>query len=635
MNPSGHVAEMTGRAPASTAGRLDHVGRATSVFDRVRARAELVLGPIELHAHRLLSRRLRDEEWADARDAAATLARGLGELQLHGLAQLGRQILSLLEEPDADEALAIEIAGAVEDIRTMLSSAIAQLEDSPSLGGTLLAVGEPIAAFDATLWVLANHGHTVVHAEHELPEMAEPPEVVLANVGSSVDAATRTTLRAIGETYSAPVVLFHDDLPIEDQRLLARHCSTLLPIDTSPGVVSDEILRLQAAVAVDLRATVWGHDDAVPVLLSHGYRVSPVQSIADLAEAPYGAVIIGADASSDVMVDVTRLIRVTAAARQAPVVWQGPVGPAMELTAARLGATVVERLDDAAVTALTSSLRFAAAAADPSAIPADSTLGWSAARLLIDRTLIAAQRTNTPCAIAVIRLPVADPRRAGEVRDLLGREFRRGDVVGVRSDTDFVVALQGISHRVALDRMGGLIRRLGGDVQIGVADFPGGGRSAEDLVGAAGAAIERAREARGPSVVSTAWRPAEARAADVMVVDSDVVLGEMLAVALGDRGLGTHVETDGHDALEHLIASPDALPRVLMIDLDFGGADGRALLAALRPTGLLSHMKVLVMATRASENDIRMALDLGATDVMRKPFPVALMLHRIVHLLAE
>ncbi len=605
------------------------------MFERVRARAELVLGPIELHAHHLLSRRLRDDEWADARDAAATLARGLGELQLHGLAQLGRQILALLEEPEADEALAIEIAGAVEDIRTMLSSAIAQLEESPSLGGTVLAIGEPIAAFDATLWVLANHGHTIVHAEHQLPELAEPPEVVLANVGGSVDAATRTTLRAIGETYSAPVVLFHDDLPMEDLRLLARHCSTLLPIDTPPGVVSDEILRLQAAVAVDLRATVWGHDGAVPVLLSHGYRVTPVRSIADLAEAPYGAVVIGADASPELMVDVTRLVRVTAAARQAPVVWQGPVSPAMQLTAARLGATVVERFDDAAATALTSSLRFGAAAADPSAMPADSTLGWKAARLLIDRTLISAQRTNTPCAVAVIRLPTEDPRRAGEVRDLLAREFRRGDVVGVRSATDFVVALQGISHRVALDRLSGLTRRLGGDVRIGVADFPGGGRSAEDLVCAAELAIARSGEAGGPAVVSTAWRPAEARAADVMIVDSDVVFGEMLAVALGDRGLGTHLETNGHDALDHLTAAPDALPRVLLIDLDFGGADGRALLAALGPTGLLSHMKVLVMATRASENDIRMALDLGATDVIRKPFPVSLMLHRIVYLLSE
>ena len=95
---------MARRAPAPAPTRFDQVGRTTSVFERVRARAELVLGPIELHAHHLLSRRLRDDEWADARDAAATLARGLGELQLHGLAQLGRQILALLEEPEADES---------------------------------------------------------------------------------------------------------------------------------------------------------------------------------------------------------------------------------------------------------------------------------------------------------------------------------------------------------------------------------------------------------------------------------------------------------------------------------------------------------------------------------------------------
>lgn len=617
------------RVPPTNAG-------GTSVFARVRARTELVLGPIELHAHQLLSRHLQDHELIDAQTAAATLVQGLGELQLHGLAQLARQIEALLGQPDGDEALGIELAGAVEDIRTMLASAVAQLEESPALSGSVLAVGQPTVAFDATLWVLANHGHDVTHTENELPDLPKPPDVILANVGNSLDAAKHTTLRAIAETYRSPVVLFHDDLQLKDQMQLSRHCSTLLPSTTPPAVVSEEIMRLRAAVNADLSATIVGCPEALPVLDAHGYRVADARSWPDLAAAPYGAIVIGKKAGPKAMVDITRLIRSSAAARQAPIVWQGPLPESLRLAASGLGVQIFDRFDDARAAALTTELRRGAADTDPMSIQADSVLEWSAARLLIDRALVAAQRGNSASAVAILRLPDdADIERHQQVSDLLVREFRRGDVVGLRSDTDFVVALQGIGRRVALDRLGALTRRLGPDIRIGVADFPGGGRSAEDLAHAAELAIERAISSDGPAVVSTAWRPAESRAADILLVDSDAVLGEMLAVALHDRGLRTRVEKDGHEALSFLTSSPDALPRVLMIDLDFGGADGRALLSGLRPTGLLAHLNVLVMASRASENDIRMALDLGATDVIRKPFPISLMLHRIVRMLAE
>ncbi len=609
---------------------------ATSVFSRVRARAELVLGPIELHAHQLLSRDLQDHELIDAQSAAATLVRGLGELQLHGLAQLARHIEALLRRPSTDEALGVELAGAVEDIRTMLASAVAQLEESPALSGSVLAIGQATAVFDATLWVLSNHGHDVTHAENELPDLPQPPDVILANVGNSLDAAKHTTLRAIAETYRSPVVLFHDNLDLQDQLQLARHCSTLLPSTTPPAVVSEEIMRLRAAMTADLSATILGWSEALPVLGAHGYRLTDARSMSDLASAPYGAIVIGTKAGPKAMLDITRLIRVSAAARQAPVVWQGPLDKSLMLTASGLGVRIVDCFDDASAAALTAELRSGAADTDPASLQSDTVLGWAAARLLIDRALIAAQRGNSASAVAIVRLPTDDdPERRQQVSDLLVQEFRRGDVVGSRTDTDFVVALQGIGRRVALDRLGALSRRLGPDVRIGIAEFPGGGRSAEDLAHAAELAIVRAISANGPAVVSTAWRPAESRAADILVVDSDAVLGEMLAVALHDRGLRTRVEKDGHEALSFLTNSPDALPRVLMIDLDFGGADGRALLSALRPTGLLAHLNVLVMASRASENDIRMALDLGATDVIRKPFPIALMLHRIVRMLSE
>jgi DNA-binding response OmpR family regulator len=72
-----------------------------------------------------------------------------------------------------------------------------------------------------------------------------------------------------------------------------------------------------------------------------------------------------------------------------------------------------------------------------------------------------------------------------------------------------------------------------------------------------------------------------------------------------------------------------------MLDIDYGGAAGRSLLSALQPTGLLAHIKVLAVGSRAAESDIRMALDMGATDIIRKPFPITLLLHRVKQMLAS
>ena len=612
-----------------------HPGSGT-VFERVRARAELALVPIELHAHRLLTRHPSEVERDEARRQATALARGLGELQLQPVAQLARQIERLLDDPTLDAAGGMELAATVEDIRTMLASAIAQLENSPALAGTVLAVGAPSASFDATLWVLSNHGHTITHRDTELPDLDQPPEVVLASIGESLDPSTQTMLRAIGETYAAPIVLFHDGIALELQADLAPFCSTLLPSTTPPGVVSEEILRLRAAVGTQLNAIVWGHSAAVPVLEAHGYDVKVATSLDDLASAPYGAIVLGAAVRPKRMADVTRLVRVSTAARRAPVVWQGPLDPARRLAAAQLGVMVADQFDDATAASLTTELRRAAADVDPGDVRHDTVLQWPAARLLIDRSLIGAQRSNAPEAVALVRLGAdVTPDMIRRADELLVREFRRGDVVGMRDTGEYVVALQGIGRRVALDRLGALGPRLGDHTRIAVAEFPSDGRSAEDLVHAAELAMRRAAGADGPAVVSTGWRPAEGGAADLLVVDADVVLGEMLAAALADRGQHAQVLTEGHEALRHLTTCPaDELPKIVLIDLDVGGADGRALLGALEPAGLLAHMKVLVMSSRAAENDIRLALDMGAADVIRKPFPITLLLHRIMRLLA-
>lgn len=612
-----------------------------AVWQRIRARVEQQLTVIELQAHRLLDRPLDADEVEAASTAAATLARGMGALQQHSLAQLARHIESRFGDKTLDATVGVHLAGAVEDLRTMLASAIAQLENAPTTAGTVLAIGKADAHFDAVLWVLASRGHRIRHESTRLPDDGDEPAAIVGKIGSTLGPTMRTALQAAAETYLARVIVLHNDAPLSVQRELATMCATLLPLSSPPDMVSEEIFRQRAARDAHLTALICGADDAAPVLEAHGFECTLVPRPDDLLQVAANdgtAVVFGAPVPPKLALDMTRLIRATPAARRAPVVWLGAHDAVTTVKAEHLGIMLGDVLDDGVAIRVAVQMRQAAADADPSVAETGALLSWPAARVLIDRSLVAAQRAGTTTSVASITLGDAvDDIQVDQIAETLTREFRRSDVVGRRDARHFVVALQGAARRVGVNRMSALAPRLapeGLGIEIGVAEFPSDGRDAAELVAAGDNAIDRSRRSGGPGVVPTTWRPVGERAVDVLIVDPDPVLGEMLGSLLADRGHRCDLLTDGRDALDRLTESAtDALPRLLLLEVDVGGVDGLTLLRSLRPSGVLSHMDVLVVTARAAEADIRLALDLGAADVIRKPFSTTLLVHRAGRLL--
>ena len=56
-------------------------------------------------------------------------------------------------------------------------------------------------------------------------------------------------------------------------------------------------------------------------------------------------------------------------------------------------------------------------------------------------------------------------------------------------------------------------------------------------------------------------------------------------------------------------------------------------LRRLGSAGVLRQTSVLLMAARTTEADVRLGLELGATDLIRKPFSMTLLLHRATRML--
>ncbi|GGS21916.1 response regulator [Deinococcus knuensis] len=77
--------------------------------------------------------------------------------------------------------------------------------------------------------------------------------------------------------------------------------------------------------------------------------------------------------------------------------------------------------------------------------------------------------------------------------------------------------------------------------------------------------------------------------------------------------------TDGDDALDRLSDRARPWPKLVLLDLNMPGTDGREVLAFIRSTPFLRPLPVVILSTSASERDVNTCYDLGANAYLLKP----------------
>jgi len=113
----------------------------------------------------------------------------------------------------------------------------------------------------------------------------------------------------------------------------------------------------------------------------------------------------------------------------------------------------------------------------------------------------------------------------------------------------------------------------------------------------------------------------------ILVVDDDVELVGLLRFSLAGAGYDVVAAFDGEQALSHVAASP---PDLVVLDVNLPVLDGFAVLREIRRH---SHVPVMMLTVRGSEEDEVRGLDLGADDYLRKPFSPKALLARVRSLL--
>ncbi|MCG8426244.1 MAG: response regulator [Chromatiales bacterium] len=117
----------------------------------------------------------------------------------------------------------------------------------------------------------------------------------------------------------------------------------------------------------------------------------------------------------------------------------------------------------------------------------------------------------------------------------------------------------------------------------------------------------------------------------VLIVDDEKAMANAIRRTLRSAGLETQIALDGFQAGTKLMSF---MPAVMTLDLQMPGLDGFELLEFVRSEAAISKVKVLVISA-LPESDLQRALEVGANDVLEKPFSNETLVEKVAVLLGE
>src|SRR3954452_1198139 len=218
---------------------------------------------------------------------------------------------------------------------------------------------------------------------------------------------------------------------------------------------------------------------------------------------------------------------------------------------------------------------------------------------------------------AVLDLP---PDESGPIVVVAGltrrHAFRVGGLVGQRD-----VAVKGLSRLLPrLDVLAGASVEPDGSILL-VLDVPG--------------VIDRARSERATISVATmqerAPAPTVAARAKLLVVDDALTVRELQRSILQRAGYDVVTAVDGVDAMATLA---EGLFDLVLTDVEMPRMDGFALTEAIRSHPARSNVPVLILTSRASEEDRQRGMEAGADGyIVKSAFDETALLSAVERLL--
>jgi chemosensory pili system protein ChpA (sensor histidine kinase/response regulator) len=145
--------------------------------------------------------------------------------------------------------------------------------------------------------------------------------------------------------------------------------------------------------------------------------------------------------------------------------------------------------------------------------------------------------------------------------------------------------------------------------------------------------VQLAQQARTAPERATTTLPASAAPAlpVIMVVDDSLTVRKITSRLLEREGYQVITAKDGLDALEQM---KDALPAVMLVDIEMPRMDGFDLTRNVRGDPRTRHVPIIIISSRTAEKHRSQAAQFGVNAFLGKPYPEAELLQHIADFVA-
>ncbi|WP_342071685.1 response regulator transcription factor [Yoonia algicola] len=103
----------------------------------------------------------------------------------------------------------------------------------------------------------------------------------------------------------------------------------------------------------------------------------------------------------------------------------------------------------------------------------------------------------------------------------------------------------------------------------------------------------------------------------VLLIEDEPNIIEAISFILSRDGWTVHTHEDGTSAMDKVLALP---PDMIILDVMLPGRSGFDILRDLRSNEVTKNMPVMMLTARGQEKDRELAMRLGASLFMTKPF---------------
>lgn len=615
--------------------------RSNVVWRRISERIEERLVVLETGIGALLNGSMSSGDSASCRAEASLLSDWLFALDLTVAGRLARDIVDSFDgTPELSEAAAI--AAVIARLRTIIRVAEDDWANVEPTDVRVHFVSSANAQIDAVAWHLQQSGIDITYSPTFFSVPDDVDLVVLMTEHPDDAQGLLNILRQRSNPVTAAVV-YSSDVEVEDLLRVAPSADLFLPYAAPPVEMANQILiALRPAQLEWSEVVLYGADEFFPELIRSGFtgvRAQSAKSVIDMVESGSRVVVLGPDAEN--RPELVHLLRRSPKTRSA-IISATCADSAEQVRCSRAGANLTIPLTGKRKTWAAQLLALTTAQDRASGVVSNdvaSLLSGPRAWVVLERAIGEIERGRGKATLATIALPDdLDDEAIDRIHELLADEFRRDDTVVLIDEKrsyheTVVVLLRGAEMDDAVDRIQRAVDKLelpDDPGMVGLASFPEDGLGVKALVREALGVADRAAESGGPSVVRTGWFPGIQARIDVLVIESDPTLSRLLQRLMRKEGYDTEALDTGSAALHALTGpNPIAPPRLLLLELDAMGTDGMMILRSLVRAEVLEQSAVILTCSVTNDAQLREAFELGATDVITKPFSAVVLRNRI------